>query len=202
MALPKVDWFHKLAGTVACIASGPSLTLDDCERVRAAGLPTIVANTTFRMCPWATVLIAHDGRWWREYGDEVRRTFPGHKVTVGPEGRRYGAQVLTLQRLRTFGNSGAASVSLAILAGARRVIMLGFDCQHTGGHAHWHSDHPAPLGNAGSVAKWPEKFRHLAHYARGQRCEVLNATRETALTCFPRISLDQCLHELRQECAA
>jgi hypothetical protein len=191
MAPTKVDWLHKLSGTVVCIASGPSLTAEDCERVR--GLPSIVTNTTFRLCPWATVLIAHDKKWWEMYGKEVRETFPGHKVTVHPGGRHHGAQVLALLKFRTFRNSGAAAISLAALAGAKRVIMIGYDCQHTNGQTHWHGNHPAGLGNAGSVPKWPEYFRQVALYARRQGCEVINATRQTALTCFPRATLEECL---------
>ena len=188
MAPLKVDWFHQLSGTVVCIASGPSLSEEDCDLVRASGLASIVANTTFQRCPWATALVAHDEKWWKLYAAEVKEKFQGHKITCALGGRRYGAQALVLHKFRTFRNSGAAAVSLAILAGSKKVIMIGYDCQHTGGKMHWHGDHPAPLGNAGSVAKWPETFRQVAEYARRNRCEVFNATRETALTCFPRVA--------------
>jgi len=50
--------------TVACLASGPSLTRADVALVRAQGLPTIVVNTTYQMAPWADVLYACDAKWW------------------------------------------------------------------------------------------------------------------------------------------
>lgn len=191
MAQIKVDWLHKLRGTVVCIASGPSLTREDCELVRASGHATVVTNTTFRLAPWATVLMAHDRKWWEMNHADVAATFAGHKVIGGTRGQCYGAQSLALMRFRPFGNSGAAAVSLAVLAGSKKVVMLGYDCQHTGGKTHWHGDHPPGLGNAGSVARWAPKFAQLAEYARRSGCAVVNASRETALTMFPRVALEE-----------
>lgn len=196
MASIKADWLRELAGTVVCIASGPSLTAEDCDRVRRSGLATVVTNTTFRLCPWATVLMAHDDRWWRHYHAEVAATFRGHRVSCSANGRPYGAHTLQLLRFRPFGNSGAAAISLAVLAGARSVILLGYDCQRTEGRAHWHGDHPEPLGNAGSLKKWPAQFEQVARYARERGCQVRNATRCTALSAFPLASLEQALEEM------
>jgi hypothetical protein len=198
----KVDWLHELRGTVVCLASGPSLTAEDCALVRASGHPTVVTNTTYRLAPWATVLMAHDYKWWEVHHAEVAATFAGRKVTTAPRGTRYGAQTLALMKFRAFGNSGAAAVSLAVMAGAKRVIMLGYDCQHTGGQTHWHGNHPPPLGNAGSVARWPAKFAQLAQYAARSGCTVVNASRETALTCFPRVQLEDELEVLEESLAA
>jgi len=71
--------------------------------------------------------------------------------------------------------------------------MLGYDCQHTGGNAHWHSDHKG-MGNAKNYAKWPTHFRDLARFL-GRSVEVINASRQTALTVFPLMNLEQALHE-------
>jgi len=184
-----------LGKTVVCIASGPSLTVDDCERVRASGHVSIVTNTTFRIAPWAHVLMAHDEAWWAAYAKEVDSVFVGERVTCASRGMAYGARPLRLEPgFRGFANSGAAAVSLAVFAGAARVIMLGYDCKYgADGAAHWHEKHPSPLGNAKSIKAWPAKFKALAQYARGRRCEVLNATRDTALACFPLISLEKAL---------
>lgn len=80
---------------------------------------------------------------------------------------------------------------MAHKAGASRVVLLGYDCQHTGGRAHWHGDHPRKLGNAGSVDKWKFHFRKLAKELLG--IEIVNATRQTALEAFPRVSLEDAL---------
>ena len=93
--------------------------------------------------------------------------------------------------LKCFGNSGAGAIALAAKAGASRVILLGYDCEKSGGKVHWHGDHPAGLGNAGSMPKWPEQFKRLAASLSG--VEVINCSRATALTAFPRGKLESVL---------
>jgi hypothetical protein len=187
MVSTKADWLEPWQGkTVVCIASGPSLTPADVWRVREAALPTIVTNTTFRLAPWADALMAHDGRWWTVYRAEVEQVFEGRRLTCSPA-RIKGVQTLAgLLKYRAFGNSGAAAVSLAVFAGAAKVVMLGYDCQRTGGQTHWHGSHPQGLSDAKSMDSWPAKFAQLAAYAQRRGCRVVNASRQTALQCFER----------------
>lgn len=186
------DWTGRWAGrTVACLASGPSLTREDCDRVHVAGLPTIVTNTTFRLCPWADVLFGFDARWWREHLSEVSKVFEGERLTCSPVGRALGVPTLHgAQWFTSYHNSGAAAISLALASGAKRVVLLGYDCQKTGGMTHWHGDHPKTLGNAVSMPRWPHHFKQVARRAQSLGVEVVNCSRETALTCFPRAPLE------------
>ena len=172
--------------TVACIASGPSLTKEDCEAVRH--MKCIVTNTTFRLAPWADALFAMDLKWWVEYHKEVAADFKGGIYSWSKVAARYGPEPMD-GKMAGFGNSGANAVSLAIHAGASKVILLGYDCQRTNGQSHWHGDHPKTLSNARSIAIWPEKFKRLADYAKKQGVQVVNCSRVTALTCFQRESL-------------
>lgn len=189
----KGEWVGRWKGrTVVCIASGPSLTADDCERVRVAGHPAIVTNTTWRLAPWAEVLMAFDSKWWKHYMPEVAG-FAGHCFTVSPA-RLPGVRTLHGEQwFKHFGNSGTAALSLAIVGGAAKVVLLGYDCQKTGGKTHWHGDHPKPLGNAKSIPRWPGQFGMVAKYAKREGVPVVNATRATALTCFPRVALEDAL---------
>lgn len=191
------DWVCRWKGeTVVCIASGPSLTPADCEAVHAAGLRTIVTNTTFRLCPWADVLFGFDSAWWREYRKEVEAAFSGARVTCSLAGASFGAQSLYQQPwFQSFGNSGTGAISLAVVAGARRILLLGYDCQKTAGKTHWHGDHPKTLGNAKSLPTWPRRFGHVAKFAQSKGVQVVNASRETALACFPRMDLATALAE-------
>lgn len=186
---------------VACIASGPSLTPQDCETVRrwreaAPGRAVIVVNTTFRLAPWADVLYAMDAAWWNAHIDEVRRTFRGRLINPWREMR--GVERVRFEHRR---NSGAGAISLAAHWGARRIVLLGYDCQRTGGQAHWHGDHPKGLGNAGTIDRWPAIFARLAKSMAG-RVTVINATRETALTCFERRALSEALGDVHAQDAA
>lgn len=184
----KGEWCGRWDGrTVVCIASGPSLTAADCELVRAAGYPTIVTNTTFRIAPWADVLFGMDAAWWAEYHKEVEAAFKGARLTTAQHGRKFGATSLFGQPwFRGYGNSGTCALSLAVSGGASKVLMLGYDAQKTGGKVHWHGDHPAPMSNGRSIKTWAGKFAQVAAYAKRHQCRVVNVSRETALTCFER----------------
>lgn len=186
------EWVGRWAGrTVVCLASGPSLTPDDCNLVRLSGHPTIVTNTTFRLAPWADVLFGFDSKWWKEYGNEVAGVFKGDRVTCSVVGHSLGIATMHQQHwFRHFNNSGASAISLAIIGGAKRVILLGYDCQKTDGKTHWHGDHPRALGNAHSLPNWPRFFANVAKYAKTVDIPVLNCSRATALACFPRVELE------------
>lgn len=180
--------------TVVCIASGPSLTPEDCETVRQSGHPVIVTNTTYRLAPWADVIFGMDMKWWQVHHKEVNATCTGRKLSTSHAARAYGAESLNQCPWfpRTL-NSGEGAIVLAMASGSKRVVLLGYDCQRTGGKAHWHGDHPKSLGNAKSLGKWPKHFAQTAKNAKGQGIEVLNASRETSLACFPRVALEEAL---------
>lgn len=130
-----------------------------------------------------------DKDWWRVYREEAGQVFAGELVTQQPN--CYGVRRVEFQP--QYRNSGASAIGLAVHLGAQRVILLGYDCQKTGGRAHWHGDHPKGLGNAGSLDKWPAQFAKLARDFRN--FDIMNCTRETALTCFPRVPLERALND-------
>lgn len=185
------DWSGR---TVVCIASGPSLTPEDCAVVRLSGHPTIVTNTTFRLCTWANALFGFDFDWWTRYIDEVKAVFGGHLFSKTSRARRLGVEsVAQNPAFVSFGMSGTDSISLAIACGSRRIVALGYDCQFTFGLSHHHGDHPEGMRNCNTMHQWAAKFSRLARYTKDMKASVTNASRETALTCFERGSLEQCL---------
>lgn len=126
-----------------------------------------------------------DRAWWREH-DGALGEFSGQ--CVAPVADCPSAEHVNFASGR---NSGAGAMALAERFGARRIILLGYDCKISGGKTHWHGDHPKPLGNAGSVGKWPAQFADMA----GQlgHVDIVNATRDTALKHWPEVSLEQAL---------
>lgn len=96
-------------------------------------------------------------------------------------------------KIRQGGNSGFQAVGLALLFGAARVILLGYDMQLTARRTHWHGDHPN-LGNPlpDFLSVWRERFAEMAAQTN---IPILNATRKTALTCFPKVDLIESLAE-------
>lgn len=129
-----------------------------------------------------------DTPWWQQYDREVSATFKGLRV------RGAGSSQSRLADRAMFGagclNSGAGALLMAAHYGAKVIIMLGYDCS-TGkdGAKHWHADHPKALGNAGMLAKWPAQFSQVAKQLNG-KVRIVNASRQTALECFERISFD------------
>jgi len=128
-----------------------------------------------------------DKCWWDKYWQEVRDTFSGQRVSICAYPRKEAHVVRLGGGFQTGGNSGAGAVSLALLGGARKVLLVGYDCQRTGGKVHHHGDHPKGLGNAGAMNKWPAQFAALKVPVGRQ---VINCSRATALTCFPLGDLD------------
>lgn len=142
-----------------------------------------------------------DRKWWHEYGTGIRGAF--ELWTSHPEAARIyrlnliraepgGGLSKTPGSIRAGGNSGFQAVALALHFGASRVVLLGFDMQFTNGRTHWHGDHGKGLGNPvrERMKVWQDRFAELAAEVS---VPIVNATRETALTCFPRASLKEAL---------
>ena len=191
-----------------CLASGPSLTAADVELVRQAGVPTVVTNTTFRLAPWADALFGFDARWWATkdpatgltHAQEVDRDFQGRRFCRSALGFNYGAEPLHASSwFRGSGNSGTCAISLAVSAGARRIILLGFDCTFApDGRKHWHGNHPPGLQNCLSIARWPLQFTRVKRQADAARVPVINCSRRTSLDMFPRVPLEEVLREIEK----
>lgn len=163
-------------------------------------------NDTYRMVPRADVLYACDGKWWRKHYDAVRdaidrnefvgelwtqdeaaaRNYPGIARIVGRSGKGLGREMLHFG-----GSSGYQVLNLSYLWGARRMILLGYDNKKArDGRSHWFGDHPPDLGQHQPFNLWAGNFPILAADLAREGIEVLNATADTALTCFPRVTLD------------
>lgn len=200
MLLPK-DFYNLWQGKPAFVlASGPSLTEADVQRVKDVaqprGWPVLVTNTTFKLARWADVLFFHDRTWWKVHGLTVKRTFPQVCVTI--DGVR-DPQVLIMPKnlINTYRNSGSGAISFAVYAGCHKVILLGLDGKFAAdGTRHWHGDHPKGLGNAASLPMITSKFPEQAKDLLAKGIDVVNATRDTAVTCFRQQALEAVLTEL------
>ena len=174
-----------------CIASGPSLTVEDCLTAKASGHPVIVTNTTFQLYPWADLLFAFDAKWWALYHEEVEAVFKGRKLSYSRAVRHLGVESTHASEwFHNFGNSGACAIGIAMASGASKIVLIGYDCQATDGKTHWHGDHVAGLSNAISIKRWPAQFQNVATAAKNHGVQIINASRATGLKCFERQSLE------------
>jgi hypothetical protein len=132
-----------------------------------------------------------DRDWWNVHLTEVNKVFLGVRYSTNPLSQKYNVRKLSQRDFQTYGNSGASCISLAAEGGAKRIVLLGYDCQKTDGKAHWHGDHPAGLGNAALIDRWQANFEKQANALA--HLEIINCSRETALTCYPRARLEDVL---------
>lgn len=183
------------------VASGPSLTIQDVNAIK--GQRVIVINDNYLLAPWADVLYFCDGRWWDWHRDKPElRAFRGRKITQDKDAAaRYGIEYIEsrdgsgLSRdpayIHKGSNSGIQAINLAYHFGARRIVLLGYDMQATAGRAHWFGDHPNAIRSPWH--RWLALYQQVADDAGQMGLEIINATRETALTCFPKKPLSSLL---------
>lgn len=195
--IPEQPW---AGATVVVAGSGPSLDADELALARGRAR-VLVVNATYQAAPWADAMYASDYRFWRVYRKSVARTFTGERWTASLAaaeafGLRYqpmGPSCRYDPRNRVVGgaNSGHQAIHLAALWGARRILLVGFDMQQTGGQAHWHGLHLGRLPNADKFYHWIEQMQELARGLARARVEVINCTTVSALQCFQRAKLDE-----------
>lgn len=191
--------------TVFCLASGQSLTSEICERVR--GRRAIVVNSSAPKAPWADVLYFTDSGWYeprrdlvanwpglvismsrtakRELPDKVKRV-QGEGDPAFPPSFKRSSSVIQQGR-----SSGHTAVSLAIAMGARRVVLLGYDMRIVDGKEHCHQEYTGPRDLDQYRRDFVPAFDGWNEAAKDVGVEILNATKDSALTQFPFVDLDQ-----------
>jgi hypothetical protein len=190
------------SGLAFCLGGGPSLTQADVDLCRGKG-PVVAINDAYRLAPWADVLYAADQQWWK-WHDGVP-SFTGLRYSLQAAAAAYDVSVLEntgprgIERaptgLRTGDNGGYQALNLAVHLGATRIVLLGYDMQRTDNKSHWFGEHPG--GGQSPYGSFIAAFDALA--ASGELAavgvEVVNCSRQTALTCFPCRPLEDVLAE-------
>jgi hypothetical protein len=150
--------------------------------------------------PYADALYACDLAWWDMYHGVPE--FAGEKWSTHDEGTNSKAECrwpLTLVRgshesgfsydpevIHYGSNSGFQAVNLAILRGASRIELVGFDMRIVDDRRHFFGDHPQGLVNRESYAPFISQFRAAA---RNCQVPIFNATPGSALDCFPFVEV-------------
>jgi len=198
-ALPSSPAVPKLwpQGTIVCLGSGPSLTRADVDFCRGKAR-VIAVNDAYRLAPFADVLYACDAKFWRWHKGVPN--FAGLKYTLD---RSVGyPDVVVLQNtgqtglelnptgLRTGYTSGYQALNLAVHLGASRIVLLGYDFQGD----HFFGSHPDQTKPPFQVCL--KQFPTLVAPLAAAGVTVINATRTTALTTFPRVPLEDVFAEV------
>jgi hypothetical protein len=155
---------------------------------------------------FADVLYACDEQWWRVHEEKTRATFKGERWTQDySASKNYGIHRIGSENLPGLGrydvihqggNSGYQAINLAYLWGAQTIILLGLDCSKSpDGQAHWFGQHGPGLTQQQPYDIWQASFPALAQDIKDEGVRVINCSRQTALTCFERMTLKDAINE-------
>jgi hypothetical protein len=187
--------------TVIVAAPGPSLS-DAAPLCR--GHPIVAVQDAHRLIPWADVLYGCESAWWRVHNGCPE--FKGEKWSTHDRGgndkwraaREFGLRLVEGSAGKGFSpnpalvhygkNSGFQAVNMALLWGAARIVLVGFDMREVGGKRHFFGDHPRPLRNTSSYASFVAAFVEAVGHQK-PTAEIVNATPRSHLMCFPAMSL-------------
>lgn len=90
-------------------------------------------------------------------------------------------------------NSGHQALNLAVLAGAKKIILLGFDGRPgADGRTHWHGEHPTPT----PIAVWQEIRRAFSQAESGIKAagvRVVNCSPGSFIDTFEKMALEEAL---------
>lgn len=208
--------------TVVLIGGGSSLTVYQVEHVRNSKARCIAVNAAYLIAPWADVCYFADSQFWKWHDqgvecaglepEEVRekfRGFAGQKCSIQNSGANVTDEAVHILRNKTFPqhgkglstdpealmtgrNSGFQALNMATLAGARRVLLLGFDGSPIQGKTHWHGAHPRPT----PIDAYPH-YRQALSAAESELkklgVEVLNCSPGSMIDTFPKVSIERAL---------
>lgn len=200
---------------MVCIGTGPSLTPAQVQSARERW-PLFVCNDAFRLAPDAALLHACNWQWWDARWNEVK-DLPCEKWTTRRESaEKYGINFIDEVNLPGLStdptvlhhghSSGYQLVGMAYRAGFERIILLGYDMKYA----------PDYNGRTREIGRWPRHWfgeyePALQHWPSAkvvngvhvELCElyqsvadqglveVINATPDSALNCFPKVPIER-----------
>lgn len=184
--------------TVVILAGGASLTREDVDFCR--GKARVVAiNDAYRLAPWADLIYACDARWWDVHFERVAG-LEGMKVTHSAEAAARYRLSLIIGRaapglsfnpsfVHLGNNGGYQALNIVTLMGATRILGLGYDMKGR----HWFGDHPPECSKPANFARWIANFATVPPDLGRIGAVFINCSRDTALTCFPRMTIEEAL---------
>lgn len=177
------------------LATGPSLTIEDVNRVVDAGFLILGVNSIWKIYPHVDALYCGDYRYWKAYNEEI--------IAAGVTCKRYSRSSRAEKvynasycksALGSAYNSGQMAVELAVRKGAEGVVMLGFDASVKLG-IHFHGAHQkTPNPNPERASRWLPQFNTICKAY--PHANIVNCSRYTAIKSIPVMTLEDYLESL------
>lgn len=203
--------------TAFVIGGGPSISALGHDRLirRLEGRhPVIAINNAYLLAPWADVLYWADNYWLADNWKDVHRHIGWYKITrQAPRLRdvtrscvpRWLPEIavvncrpqagISFDPTVIFGrNGGHNALNLAVLFGATRIVLIGFDLDDNARRQHWHDLHTRPPRTE-SYVQWRADFAEAADMLNARGIKVLNANPRSRLTCFPFVDLADAIEQ-------
>ena len=202
--------------TIACIGTGPSLTLAQVDTARAKGFELFVCNNGYQLAHDASLLYACNYRWWQHYWPSVRN-LPCEKWTVNRSAanefginwiaERFQHGLSTDRDIISHGHgSGFSLVSMAYRSGADRIVLIGYDLRYSSDYdgkqqiigstpRHFFDEYPASMQHWPSVSVKGGVHVELVELYRSIKeqglIEIINCTPGSAIDCFPSVDIEE-----------
>jgi hypothetical protein len=186
----------------SCIVAAPGPSL---KAFGHTDIHLIAVGDAYRLFPDADILYAADVAWWQARNPK----FAGKKITCQfprePDreaiAKELGVTVIPARPGKKFSfrgaihygkHSGFQAINLG-LRFSRLVVIVGFDMKGT----HFFGAHKRPLRQKMNYSRWVAEMHEAARHLPKQY-RIINATEDSALECFERMSLAEALNEARQ----
>lgn len=200
-------------GACVLLGGGPSLTPQQVAQVREAhGVRCIAINNSYLLAPWADICYFADSTWWlthRAKQDFIN--FAGEKCSIQDsmlkidddavhilKNRDYPSHgsglSLDPQMIVTGKNSAYQALNLAVLAGAKTIILLGVDGRPAkDGRSHWHEGHPRPTPLA-AYEEYRRAFSAAENEITAAGVRVINASPGSVIDSFEKMDIAEALN--------
>ena len=199
---------------VIIVGTGPSLKGFDFERLRGLGWILACKESMFSL-PFADAIFGLDIPWMRQRHDYLAERVKSCEVYLAVPHQRLlhfrnipGVQYL--RRLRTSntfimdptaveagGNSGFGAINLAVIKGARKIFLFGFD--YSAGHFNQERyDERDAWGNGymNYFPRWATHFDETVDQLNRLRVEIVNASPDSNVKAYERTTHDDAIDRL------
>jgi len=168
-------------------------------------------NVAYMIGSWIDMVFFGDIGFFLKHMNELAK-FPGLKVSCHPQADKYDWIKFVPRdknhprgisehpaRVSWNNNSGSAAISIAANAGAKRIILLGFDMKLDGqSKQHWHNLYGKRDRKPGKPVRLPFErhlrgFEEIAKDAKKRGIEIINCCPDSAITQFPKYTLRELL---------
>lgn len=200
----------------AIVASGPSAKKANVAALKGRMRVIAIKECALDLAPWADVAYGCDAAWWMHrrglpqfmglkltFSKDVPTSFPDVRTieikeasSSHPHDRKYLNAIINDDPgvVGSGHNSGFQALNLAVQFGSRRILLIGFDMQgeHYYGRNNWfRGSNPDQF----QFDRCIRAFAANSALLRNMGVEVVNASIESAITCFRKASVDQMLRE-------